>query len=136
MIDSPDTLSRYLRYQLERGFRHILAEQSAIAGERVYGHSAFRSDGSPRGRSGRLAKALSSPTAAFSGSGASLSARIDYPTYIRFLDMKRKGNYKIYNRPVWGILYRETFQNIRYEFRDWVRNNAVSGLQSALTDGR
>lgn len=41
--------------------------------------------------------------------------------------MKEHGNFKIYNRQIWGILYGETFQNIRYEFnqevRDWINKN-------------
>jgi hypothetical protein len=33
---------------------------------------------------------------------------------LRFLDMKRLGNWKIYNSQVWGILYRNTFPDIKY----------------------
>ncbi len=67
------------------------------------------------------------------GSGSSLYATIVYPTYIRFLDMKRLGNYRIYNRPIWGILYRQTLRDIRYEFSDWLAKFVSSRLADGFT---
>ena len=36
--------------------------------------------------------------------------------------MKRMGNYRIYNRPIWGILYKDSFVKMKYEFEDWLRS--------------
>lgn len=118
--DDPDVVFKYFRDYVNRGFHKIFDEQRRIAASEIYGKQAYRTDGTPRSRSGRLQQALASPSLSISGSGSSLAAVANYPTYIRFLDMKRLGNYRIYNRPIWGILYKETFRNIRYEFSDWL----------------
>lgn len=127
--DDPDVVFKYFREYMGRGFRKIFDEQRRIAAGKIYGTQAYRTDGTPRSRSGRLQQALASPSVSISGAGSSLSASANYPAYIRFLDMKRLGNYRIYNRPIWGILYKETFRDIRYEFSDWLRNfvkNSIS----------
>lgn len=116
-------VSWYFEEYVRRGFRSILNEQRAIAASKIYGKQAYDSNGSPRSRSGRLQQALESPVLDITARGAGISATVNYPTYIRFLDMKRIGNYRIYNRPIWGILYRETLRDIRYEFRQWLEEN-------------
>ena len=118
--EDPDVVFKYFRDYINRGFRKIFDEQRRIAATKIYGRQAYRTDGTPRSRSGRLQQALASPSFSIAGSGSSLSATVQYPTYIRFLDMKRLGNYRIYNRPIWGILYKETFRDLRYEFTDWL----------------
>lgn len=34
--------------------------------------------------------------------------------------MKQHGNYQIYNRQVWGILYSDVRKNVKYEFKFWL----------------
>lgn len=118
--------SQYFRQQLEKGIRDILEAQKNIATARIYqsGHDRVRQkrDGSTiRGRSGALLEALTNPRYSISNGGAGLRTETTLPTYIRFLDMKRHGNYQIYNRQIWGILYKETLVNTKYEFRDWIK---------------
>lgn len=123
--------SRYIAEQLRAGFSRIFAEQLAIASRSIYAHRATFANGSTRSRSASLRDALEHPSYLISSNGAGVNARIDYPTYIRFLDMKQLGNYRIYNRPIWGILYKETFNNIRYEFRDWLARTFADSLSDA-----
>lgn len=63
--------------------------------------------------------------------------------YLRFLDINyRKGsdriskhrrrNLALYNRTVWGILYHETFPEIRYGFNDEIRKSIREELEQAL----
>jgi len=127
----PDLVSKYFTEYIRRGFRNIFEEQRRIAANKIYGKQAYRTDGSKRSRSGRLQKALESPTLILDGSGSSLSAAVKYPTYIRFLDMKRLGNYRIYNRPIWGILYKQTFRDIRYEFHDWLKKFTTTTISNS-----
>ena len=127
----PDLVSKYFTEYIRRGFRNIFEEQRRIAANNIYGKQAYRTDGSKRSRSGRLQKALESPTLILDGSGSSLSAAVKYPTYIRFLDMKRLGNYRIYNRPIWGILYKQTFRDIRYEFHDWLKKFTTTTISNS-----
>lgn len=122
-MNPDDLVSKYFAAYIRKGFRKILAEQRIIAANKIYGKKAYYNNGSPRSRSGRLMKALQNPEMAIDTATAGITARINYPTYIRFLDMKRLGNYRIYNRPIWGILYKETFRDIRFEFRKWLDEN-------------
>lgn len=135
MIDpttDPDLVSKYFTEYIRRGFRNIFEEQRRIAANKIYGKQAYRTDGTKRSRSGRLQKALESPTLILDGSGSSLSAAVKYPTYLRFLDMKRLGNYRIYNRPIWGILYKQTFRDIRFEFRSWLENLVHNSISNSF----
>lgn len=130
-MDNPDIIARYFTEYVNRGFRRIFEEQRRIAANKIYRNQAYRTDGTPRSRSGRLQQALASPSFSISGSGSGISAKAHYPTYIRFLDMKRIGNYRIYNRPIWGILYKETFTDIRYEFSAWLRKNFADSIRES-----
>jgi len=112
--------TQYFTEYVRKGFRNIFAEQRAIAAKKIYGHEAKTLSGRPRSRSHVLEQALQSPEYMIQPSGSGILARVNYPSYIRFLDMKRLGNYRIYNRPIWGILYKQTFRDIKYEFRDWL----------------
>lgn len=130
-MDDPDKIAKYFTEYVNRGFRRIFGEQRRIAAAKIYGKQAYRTDGTPRSRSGRLQQALASPTFSITGSGSGISAKVQYPTYLRFLDMKRLGNYRIYNRPVWGILYKETFNDIRFEFSAWLRKNLADSIRES-----
>lgn len=130
-MDDPDKIAKYFTEYVNRGFRRIFDKQRRIAATKIYGKQAYRTDGTPRSRSGRLQAALNSPTFSITGSGAGISATAKYPTYLRFLDMKRLGNYRIYNRPVWGILYKETFNDIRFEFSAWLRKNLADSIRES-----
>lgn len=127
-----DKITQYFTEYVNRGFRKIFDEQRRIAAAKIYGKQAYRTDGTPRSRSGRLQQALASPSFSITGSGAGISAMAEYPTYLRFLDMKRLGNYRIYNRPIWGILYKETFRDIRFEFSDWQRKNIAASIRESF----
>ena len=119
---------QYFLQQLEKGIRDIFEAQKAIATERIYqkGHdriSEKRSGSVVQGRSGALLDALINPRYRITPDGGGLRTETSLPTYIRFLDMKRHGNYQIYNRQIWGILYTETLGNIKYEFREWLEKH-------------
>lgn len=130
-MDDPDKIAKYFTEYVNRGFRRIFEKQRRIAAAKIYGKQAYRTDGTPQSRSGRLQQALASPTFSITGSGSGISAKAQYPTYLRFLDMKRLGNYRIYNRPVWGILYKETFNDIRFEFSAWLRKNLADSIRES-----
>ena len=60
--------------------------------------------------------------------------QVDYPIYIRFLDMKRKGNHRIYNRQLWGMIYRETLPELRYGFTESIRQEIEAQLQGLFPE--
>ncbi|MFK2785139.1 hypothetical protein ACIXWU_07090 [Bacteroides fragilis] len=63
---------------------------------------------------------------------AGVVATSNVPLYIRFLDMKKHGNYGIYNRQVWGILWNNSLQTIKYGYGKEVRDRIYAGLQEAF----
>ena len=128
-MDDPDKIAKYFTEYVNRGFRRIFEEQRNIAAYKIYGKQAYRTDGTRRSRSGVLQQALASPIFSITGAGAGISATAQYPIYLRFLDMKRLGNYRIYNRPVWGILYKQTFIDIRFEYSAWLRRNIADSIR-------
>lgn len=127
-MEAESIKAQYFRHHLQTALRDILEAQKLIATERIYQHGAARtreqgSGSTVKGRSGALLQALTNPRYMIGDSGDGIRTETIVPTYIRFLDMKRHGNYQIYNRQIWGILYGETLNNIKYEFGDWLRKH-------------
>ena len=123
------TQQRYMLEQLTKGIHRVLELQNQRADECIYS----RPEDPWRQRSGMLRDFLQSQRFDMAYSGTGVRAAIDYPVYIRFLDMKRNGNMKIYNRIIWGALYRETLKSIKYEYRDWLKKvtgTVLSGQNS------
>jgi hypothetical protein len=50
---------------------------------------------------------------------------------LRFLDMKRLGNMKLYNRLVWGLLYGETKAELSFGFSEEIKNALRRQLEAA-----
>lgn len=111
--------AEYLRQQVEQGLRRIFEAQAGAAAT-VLGR-----------RTGTLRDALENPKYMIVKSGEGIVASASYPLYIRFLDMRGHGNRRIYNRLIWGILYRETLQDIRYEYHDWLKKHMHDVLTRA-----
>lgn len=127
----------YFKELLQKGIRDIFEAQRLIANKRIYqsGHERVRTkrDGNTmQSRSGALMAALNNPKYLLSNDGDGIHAELAYPLYLRFLDMKRLGNWKIYNRQLWGILYKETFVQIRYGFSEWLAEFTRKTLTQSL----
>lgn len=111
---------------LEEGFKKIVEAQSDIAFYRRYrqgpGGRIFQGSGKRlHDRSGRLGDWLADPSYTVKASGGGVRGIMrNFPIYMRFLDMKEHGNFMIYNRQIWGILYGDTFNRMRYEFREYI----------------
>lgn len=128
---------QFIHREITKGIRDIYAAQRRIAQSRIYqeGHARSLKQGSGRavkGRTGALMNALTNPSERVWTGTLSVHALLNYPIYIRFLDMKRHGNFKIYNRQIWGILYKETFQNIRFGYAAWLREQLLADLKQCF----
>lgn len=126
----------FIRRTLERDFKTIIDRQRQIAQERVYytGHEATRTQGTGRtmqNRTGRLAAFLGSAQVRLSP-GSLFMAQVQYPLYIRFLDMKRLGNFKIYNRQLWGVIYNETLPELKHGLDESMKEQIRRELEQAL----
>ena len=136
----------FVRENIERDIRAIFEAQYLIATERVYtsaiyptqvgqGRNLVREQGHGRlmrGTTGRLLSALRNPVYSVGFSGRGVVATSNIPLYIRFLDMKKHGNYQIYNRQIYGILYHDTLGKIKYEYQDYVRERVKEMFVSSL----
>ena len=76
--------------------------------------------------------ALQNPNYSVIPDGAGVIAHSNLPLYTRFLDMKKHGNYQIYNRQIYGILYHDTLGKIKYEYQDYVRERVKEMFASSL----
>ncbi len=125
-MDNDEIKAKYFKEHIEKGIKDIFEAQRKIALYRIYQVGSKRrevrlSGQTLRSRSGLLKYCLTYPNYSVETSGGGVISRTSLPTYIRFLDMEEFGNFRIYNRQIWGILYTETMQNIKYEYRDWLK---------------
>jgi len=117
----------FIRKAVNEDLQTIRERQLMIVRDGEYRHGAGGYQASLRKGSlmnehtGRLISALSGNAYQITGSGAQLQFRSTVPIYIRFLDMKHLGDWRIYNRQIWGILYNNSYQEIRFGFTDEVR---------------
>lgn len=112
--------------RIGRGIQDIFNAQLEIATKRIYqkGRSRKKVQGYGtlvQGRSGALMEALQNSRYSVIPDGEGVIARSNLPLYTRFLDMRKHGNYQIYNRQIYGILYHDTLGRIKYEYQDYVK---------------
>lgn len=117
----------YLKQQLLKGLNEIFEAQRVVASRKI-----DRSEKAKKSRSGALMASILHPDYKLSAYAAGVQGIVRYPKEIRFQDMKHLGNWRIYNKQIWRILYKETFANIRFEFSDWLRTQMIQELSDAL----
>lgn len=134
MITDEFIKSTFIKQEVSKDLQQIRQAQLEIARDGVYHHginglqTSVRKDRLSGKQAERLISALSSNAYQISGSGEQLSFKSTVPIYIRFLDMKHLGNWRIYNRQIWGILYNNAYQNIRYGFTKEIRQFIINNL--------
>ena len=121
---------------LDRDISHIYEAQRIIAERNVYvrGRSLAvkKKKGKGIGRyTGRLMSSLSHPSYTIVKTAEGFIVNSSIMQYMRFLDMKRKGNREIYNRQLWGILYRNTYPSLKYDFGQNVHDALGVALRKA-----
>ena len=92
-------------------------------------------------RSGLLSSRLKSKPFIVSASGTGANLTINYPLYIRFLDLskirsgKRKSVYfPIYNRPVWGYIYGYAYKLLRLGLSNNIRDRVFGPEKKVKID--
>jgi hypothetical protein len=134
-MDTEGLKVQFFKQEVERGIREIFEAQRKIAASGTYTQgremrTVQRKGGGVHQRTGTLLKALSAPSFNVQQQGQGVAASSNVPMYIRFLDVKKHGNWKIYNRQIWGILYHEVRARIRYEFEDFLEQQKKNLQQS------
>ncbi len=111
-------LGDLMRQQITRGVEKVFRTQAGIA------------QAKPLRRTGNLINVLSAPKYSVNINGEEVVTTSDIPLYIRFLDMKSKGNNKIYNRVIYGVMG-EARRRIEYGFTDEVAEKIRQQLVEA-----
>lgn len=136
-MDEIQIQQAYFKETLSRDINDIFQAQLDIATKRIYRagrkRQKFQGLGSTvQGRSGKLKEALSNKEFTFYDTEEGVIASTSLPTYIRFLDMKKKGNFQIYNRQIWGILYNNALKDIRHDYSKETRDRIRLQLEEAF----
>ena len=137
MITDQLTKTQFVVEVLNRDIKNIYRAQLLIAEKniRLQGRELKekRRSGAKIGtRTGQLVEALQNPRFAIAGNDGKFQAEAYITLQTRFLDMKRKGNWMIYNRQVWGILYNNSRVDIKYRYGDQIRDILGEALNQAF----
>lgn len=122
---------KFVHDALQKGISKIYATQESVV------RSNYQL------RTGRLQTSLSKHSFNSQITGESQTIFVKILPYLRFLDMAyrqrndrvakfKRRNLALYNRVVWGVLYHETFPQLRYGFTDEVRKTIHDQLQRSL----
>lgn len=127
-MDAQSLKMEYFLSMLQKGVREVFSRQAKAAQSNIYSNGNDQEEG----RSGALREALEGPKYSITTVGQGLQVIATLPEYGRFIDMKAHGNRVVYNKHLFGQLYRETMQDIKYEFREWVEKNYGASLRELL----
>ena len=132
-----------LQPTIERGIAEIYQAQRDILENHLYRESVnyfvTRSDGKKyltntivnrirhngreiHDRTGNLRRALYNPQYAINTTAESLTITNSIPLQLRFFDMKHLGNWRIYNRQVWGIMYGKVLGQVKWQLYEQVQD--------------
>ena len=106
----------FFKRTLSRDFKTIYQRQLDIAERGIYREGRqlkvrFRPDKIVPGRTGHLRDRLAAAEFQITGVDP-IMLETGYPLYIRFLDMRKKRDLRIYNRQIWGIVYNNALPDL------------------------
>lgn len=129
----------YIMNVLDRDIRNIYSAQQLIAERNIYISGKELQQKKRKGsiigrRTGALRRSLENPDYTISGNGALFNVTSNIVQHMRFLDMKKKGNRQIYNRQIWGILWRNALADITSHIDYACANSLEEALKRAFND--
>lgn len=131
MVTDEMIKKQFVHQTLEKGILKIYSTQ-----ENVVRNNLQR-------RTGRLMTVLSAHQFESQETQTSQKVFVRLLPYLRFLDMQyrarndriakfKRRNLALYNRVVWGVLYHETFPELRFGFTNEVRDGIRKMLEKSL----
>ena len=81
-----------------------------------------------------LIKDVASRRMEVSGNGGGVMFSFKISRKLRYADIKRLGNAKVYNKPLWGIIFGSrdsVMTRLQYEFTEEIRNAITKELEEA-----
>ena len=121
MISEKISKQGFVIQVLERDVQNIYKAQLAIVLTNIYVSGKTlkvkKRPGPNIGvRSGSLLASLQNPDYLIQAQGEKFIVSAGIVKHMRFLDMKKYGNRKIYNRQLWGILYNNALKDLKYHY--------------------
>ncbi len=137
MISENITKQEFVIQILQRDLNNIYKAQLAIARNNIYVEGKEleikRKHTKKIGvRSGMLLQSLENPDFIIQSSGEKFIVSASIVLHMRFIDMKKYGNRRIYNRQVWGILYNNALRDIRSGYGKELYDFVSDALHKAL----
>jgi hypothetical protein len=137
MITDSITRQQFIIQILNEDLRAIYDAQLLIARENIYIEGRELKIRQKRGKkigtkTGDLLRSLENPDYTIRGEGENFTVTAHIIRQMRFLDMKDHGNWKIYNRQVWGILYNNSLRRILHGYGEEIHDNVRFVLESAF----
>jgi len=141
MISDNITKQDFIVQILERDVRNIYKAQLVIAQQNIYLSGkqlkVTRRRGAKIGvRSGALLKSLENPDFLIQAQGDKFIVSAGIVRHMRFIDMKKFGNRKIYNRQVWGILYNNALKDIKFNYGQAISDVVGEKLREAFNQNK
>lgn len=137
MITEKMTKTEFVTEILKRDMENIRKAQLNIATKNEYVEGKELKTRKRRGKTiadsnAGIVESLRSPNYTIIATGSSFRIEADVLKKLRFYDMKHLGNWKIYNRQVWGILYNNALIDIKYRYGQKIRDVLGEALNDAF----
>ena len=137
MISDNLTKQQFIVQVLERDISNIYKAQLAIAQQNIYVEGKQLNIKKHRGtkigvRSGSLLASLQNPDYLIQAQDEKFIVSAGIVKHMRFIDMKKFGNRRIYNRQVWGILYNNALRDIKYNYGQSIADAFGEKLKEAF----
>jgi hypothetical protein len=139
MISDNIVKSSFIVQTLQRDLNNIYKAQQLIATNNTYLEGKELKIKVRAGRqfadkkkAKRIIQKLQNPDFVITQSGENFTVVNHIVKELRFQDMKHLGNWKIYNRQVWGILYNNSLRDIRYQMTNNLRDNLGEKIDKAF----
>lgn len=139
MLSDSIVRSTFIISTLERDLQNIHDAQLLIAKKNIYIEGKALKTRKRKGatigvRTGSLIRSLENPDYRITSNGAQFIVTDNIVKQLRFKDMKHLGNYRIYNRQVWGILYNNSLPDLRQNMGREIRDLVGEELQRAFKE--
>lgn len=141
MVTDQLTKTEFVVEVLNRDVRNIYKAHQLIAEKniRLQGRDLkeVKRKGAKIGsKTGHLLESLRNPNYSITAMNGQFQVQAYIPLYLRFFDMKHLGNWMIYNRQVWGILYNSSRVDIKYGYGEQIRDILGDALNRAFENNK
>ena len=137
MITEEMTKTEFVTEILKRDMENIRKAQLNIATKNEYVEGKELKTRKRKGKTiadsnAGIVESLRNANYTIIATGSSFRIEADVLKKLRFYDMKHLGNWRIYNRQVWGILYNNALIDIKYRYGQKIRDVLGEALNDAF----